>query len=68
MRIHNDAWCNYGFHVALQDTGRQQAELVSMAVKFDRVTSVVSALISHDDVMFFCQQIDDLAFGFVTPL
>ena len=34
----------------------------------DGVTGVAAALISHDDVILLCQQIDHAAFAFVAPV
>ncbi len=68
MRIHHNARRNHGLDVALQNAGRQQAELIRHAVELHGVPGIVSALIANDEVMLFGQDIDDLALRFVAPL
>ena len=66
--IDDNAGRDHGFDVALKNPGRQQAQLIGLAVKLDGMTSIVASLIPHNDVMTFCQDVDDLALGFVAPL
>ena len=68
MRVDDDSRRNHRLNVALQNAGWQKAEFICVAVEFNRVPSVVSALIADHDVVFFREQIDDFAFGFVAPL
>jgi hypothetical protein len=32
------------------------------------VTSICAALVPNNDIMFFCQNVDKFAFGFIAPL
>ena len=38
------------------------------SVEDDGVARVVAALVTHDDVGFFAEQVHDFAFAFVAPL
>src|SRR5579872_7335752 len=52
----------------MQDAGRQQRKLVSLAVEDDRVAGVIASLVADDDVVLVGEQIDDLALRLVPPL
>ena len=59
----NDASDSGGEHAA----GKQR-ELVNFAPHDDGMSRVRAPLIANDNIVVACQQVDDLAFGFVTPL
>ena len=48
--------------------GRQQRQLVDLAVDDQRVAGIVAALEAHHDVGALRQPVDDLALAFVAPL
>ena len=52
----------------MQDSSRQQRQLVRAAVEHHRVAGVVAPLVAYDDVVLMGKQIDDFPFGFVAPL
>ena len=68
MRVYDDSRRNHRLNVALKNAGWQKTEFICVAVEFNRVPGVVSALVADNDVVFFREQVDDFAFGFVAPL
>ena len=66
-RIDDDAVADDG-QLAAHDARRQQGQFIRHAVHDQRVSRVVSALETDDDVGFFAHQIDDFPFAFVAPL
>ena len=67
-RTDDDSRRDDGPDVTVQNAGREQTELVSSAVKLDRMARIVPALIADHNIMFFRQQVNDFALGFVAPL
>jgi hypothetical protein len=54
--------------VRVQDPGRQQPQNDLLIAGVDRVAGVVTALRARDDGKMLREQIDDLAFAFISPL
>gem|GEM_PF-2226327 len=67
-RVDDDAGSDDGRDVWLEDAGGEQAEFVGASIEADGVSGIVTALVTDDDLVAFCQDIDDFAFGFVAPL
>src|ERR1700732_2451680 len=51
-----------------QHAGRQQRQLVGLAVDDKRMARIVAALETHDDIGLLRQPVDDLALPLVAPL
>ena len=51
-----------------QHAGRQQRQLVGLAIDDERMAGIVAALEAHDDIGLLRQPVDDLALPLVTPL
>ena len=51
-----------------QHAGRQQRQLVGLAIDDERMAGIVAALEAHDDVGLLRQPVDDLALPLVAPL
>ena len=52
----------------VQDPGGKQREFVFLSTDDNGMAGVVPAEITHHDVVFFGEQVDDFALGFVSPL
>ncbi len=68
LGIEHDAVADHRQFAGTQHAGRQQRELVGLAVDDERVAGIVAALEADDDVGLLRQPVDDLAFSFVAPL
>ena len=68
LRINHNARRDHGSYGVVKNPGGQQRQLIGGSVEFDGVPGVVSAKVSHHDIMFRSQKVDDFAFGFVAPL
>ena len=68
LRIDDHAVADDTGDAAVQNAGRDQAQHELHAVHVDGVAGVVSALVTADDGKMWREEIDDLAFAFVTPL
>jgi hypothetical protein len=68
LRIDDHAVANHTGDAVVQNAGRQQPQHELAAVRVDRVPGVVTTLIPRDNREVRGQQIDDLAFAFVSPL
>ena len=67
MRIENHPVAD-DRQLAAHDAGRQQRQLVDLAIDHQRMTGVVTALEAYHHVGALRQPVDDLAFSFVAPL
>ena len=63
-----DAACDHRKHAGREDAAGNERELVSLPRRDDRMPGVRAPLIADDNVMLLGQQIDELAFRFVSPL
>ena len=52
----------------MNNPGRQQVQHERFVADLNRMAGVVPALIAGDDIEMFGQEINDLAFAFITPL
>ncbi len=68
LRIDHHAVADHRELRGPQHAGRQQRQLVGLAVDDERVAGIVAALEAHDDVGLLRQPVDDLALPFVAPL
>ena len=68
LRIDDDAVADGARDVRVENSRRQQPQNDLRRVDIHRVTGVVPALIARDDGKVRRQQIDDLAFAFISPL
>jgi hypothetical protein len=68
LRIEHDAIADHGQLRGPQHAGRQQRQLVGLAVDDKRMAGIVAALEAHDDIGLLRQPVDDLALPFVAPL
>ena len=68
VRRQHHAIADQALHVRPQDAGRNQVQDRLHAVDDQRVPGVVAALKAHHRGDVLGEQIDDLAFAFVTPL
>jgi hypothetical protein len=67
-RVDDDAVSDHGDDVLVEDPGRKKLEGESFAADHDRVARVVAALVAHDEVHLFGQDIGELALALVAPL
>ena len=56
------------FGLLVQHTARKEVEFVGHIRQDNRVTGVRAALITHNEIGFRREEIDDFSFAFVTPL
>ena len=68
MRVEDHAIADDRQLAAAHDAGRQQRQLVDLAVDDQRMAGIVAALEAHDDVGALRQPVDDLALALVAPL
>ena len=68
VRIEDDAIADDRQLALPHHAGRQQRQLVDLAVDDQRMAGIVAALEAHDDVGAFRQPVDDLALALVAPL
>ena len=68
LRVDDDAVADHRQLAAAHHAGRQQRQLVDLAVDDQRVAGIVAALETHDDVGLLGQPVDDLALALVSPL
>ena len=68
LRIEHHAVADDGELRRPQHAGRQQRQLVSLAIDDERMAGIVAALEAHDDVGLLRQPVDDLALPLVAPL
>ena len=68
LRIEHHAVADHRKLGGPQHAGRQQRQLVGLAVDDERMAGIVAALEAHDDVGLLRQPVDDLALPFVAPL
>lgn len=68
LQIDDNTGSDDAFHIRSEDTARDQGEFKGLALSDDRVPSVGAALITNDDVLVFGEQVNNLAFRFVSPL
>ena len=68
LRIEHDAIADHGELRWPKHAGRQQRQLVGLAVDDKRVACIVAALETHDDIGLLRQPVDDLALPLVAPL
>ena len=68
LRIEHHAIADHRELRRPQHAGRQQRQLVGLAIDDERMAGIVAALEAHDDVGLLRQPVDDLALPFVAPL
>ena len=68
LGVEHDAVADHRKLRGAQHAGRQQRQLVGLAIDDERMAGIVAALEAHDDVGLLRQPVDDLALPFVTPL
>src|SRR5262249_11930816 len=66
--IHHNTVTDHAGGPSVQNTGWDEMENVGPPFIDDRVPGIGPALIADDDVGIFGQDIDNLAFAFITPL
>ena len=68
LRIEHHAVADHRQLRGPQHAGRQQRQLVGLAVDDERMAGIVAALEAHDDIGLLRQPVDDLALPLVAPL
>ena len=68
MGVEDDAVADDRQLAFAHDAGRQQRQLVDLAVDDQRMAGIVAALEAHDHIGALRQPVDDLALAFVAPL
>ena len=68
LRIEHHAVADHRELRGPQNAGRQQRQLVGLAVDDEGMAGIVAALEAHDDVGLLRQPVDDLALPLVAPL
>ena len=68
VRIEDDAVADDRQLALAHDAGRQQRQLVDLAVDDQRMAGIVAALEAHHDIGALRQPVDDLALALVAPL
>ena len=68
LRIEHHAVADHRELGRPQHAGRQQRQLVGLAIDDERMAGIVAALEAHDDIGLLRQPVDDLALPLVTPL
>ncbi len=68
LRIDDDPVADGARHVRVENSRRQEPQNDLRGADIHRMTGVVPALIARDDGEVRRQQIDDLAFAFISPL
>jgi hypothetical protein len=67
-RIDDEAISDHGDFSRMEDAARNQTQDELAVADQDRMASVVPALIANDVVKPVCEQVDELALAFVSPL
>ncbi len=67
-RVEHHAAGDDALHAGSQDAAGNQRQLVGLAVADDGMAGVAAPLVADDDIVLFGQQVDEFAFGFVSPL
>ena len=68
LRIEHHAIADHRELRGPQHAGRQQRQLVGLAIDDERMAGIVTALEAHDDIGLLRQPVDDLALPLVAPL
>ena len=68
MRVDDHAVAHNADHVRTQDAGGQQIQHELAALVLDRVTGVVAALITCNDVILLADEVDHAALAFIAPV
>ena len=66
--LDHDAIADHGGYVGVKDTARYELEGKPFTIHDDRVASVVAALVAHNHLHLFGEQVGEFRFSFVTPL
>ena len=68
MRVEDHTVADDRELAAAHHAGRQQRQLVDLAIDHQRVAGIVAALETHHDIGALGQPVDDLAFALIAPL
>jgi len=68
LRIQDNAGANQAQCFRIQDTGRNQVELVDFSVIDNSVTGIITAGGTYNNIRTGCHNVNDLSFSFVSPL
>ena len=67
-RVDHHAVADHRHDVVVEDAARHQLQGEGLPVDDDRVAGVVAALVAHDDLHLFGEQVGELALALVAPL
>ena len=67
-RIQDDASADNALHSVVEYPARYQVQYVACLPKGDRVAGIVSALVTGNAVKLPCEDVDDFALAFISPL
>jgi hypothetical protein len=68
LRIEHDSAPDHADRGFVKDAGRDDMQNIALPIEGNRVSCIVAALIARDTIESVGEDIDDLAFSFVTPL
>jgi len=67
-RIQDETSSDNALHSVVEYPARYQVQYVACLPKRDRVAGIMSALVTGNTVEFPCEDVDDFAFAFISPL
>ena len=67
-RIQDHSVADHAFFVFIQDPGRNEMEDILFALNHQGMSGIIATLKSYNIIRMPCQQVNDFAFAFITPL